>query len=258
VILARAGSPRTDVDQRWRDGSIKQETFTDATGHYEYPTAEGGPLGKFVIGEVGFSRFGTSGAALHNEHNPSIVTRVPSVLGGGLLTNQLLIEGHRSEVDWGKYQYADGEPGQIVGIVMNGTTRNELEARLQAAEDYEPGIPGVTVRLEGLGPDLKPNTSDDPILNDYVTDRWSAPTGCDVTNSGGNPITDLNPLIGPNCLEVPITGVETKDGAFDGGYAFADMCPPKPDGTSTFPCADEAKVPLVAGMYITHVIPPQD
>ena len=34
-----------------------------------------------------------------------------------------------------------------------------------------------------------------------------------------------NPLIGPNCLEVPITGVETKDGAFDGGYAFADYCP---------------------------------
>ena len=32
------------------------------------PTAEGGPLGKFFIGEVGFARFGTSGAAVHDEY----------------------------------------------------------------------------------------------------------------------------------------------------------------------------------------------
>ena len=55
--------PNTDVDQRWRDGSIKEETFTDAAGHYEYPTAEGGPLGKWYHRRAWASRaLGVSGA----------------------------------------------------------------------------------------------------------------------------------------------------------------------------------------------------
>jgi hypothetical protein len=32
----------TDMDQRWRDGSIKESTFTDPSGHYEYPTPRAG------------------------------------------------------------------------------------------------------------------------------------------------------------------------------------------------------------------------
>jgi malectin (di-glucose binding ER protein)/Big-like domain-containing protein len=51
---------------------------------------------------------------------------------------------------------------------------------------------------------------------------------------------------------------QTKDGAFDGGYAFADMCPPAANGSSTYPCADSARVPLVAGTYITHVLMPKN
>ena len=47
----------TDMDQRWRDGSIKEATFTDPTGYYEYPTAEGGALGRWIINEQGFARF---------------------------------------------------------------------------------------------------------------------------------------------------------------------------------------------------------
>ncbi len=255
------GIGNTDLDMRWRDGSIKEATFTDPTGHYEFPTAEGGSLGKFYIGEVGFGRFSTTGPSLHDEYDPSQVAPVPQELGGGLLTNQKSVEGHRSEVDWGKRPYADGEVGQITGIVFHATTRNELDPRLAAAENYEPGIPDVTVRLEGLGPDGDPNTPDDPILNEYAgTDHYSAPTDCAVTDSAGNPLVfpDVNPLIGPNCLEVPTTGAETKDGAFDGGYAFADMCPLNPDGSSTFPCAEEDLVPLEAGDYITHVLMPEN
>ncbi len=47
----------TDMDQRWRDGSIKESTFTDPNGFYEYPTAEGGALGRWIINEQGFARF---------------------------------------------------------------------------------------------------------------------------------------------------------------------------------------------------------
>ena len=49
--------PNTDMDQRWRDGSIKEATFTDPNGDYEYPTAEGGALGRWIINEQGFARF---------------------------------------------------------------------------------------------------------------------------------------------------------------------------------------------------------
>src|SRR5581483_3531503 len=42
--------PNTDVDLRWRDGTIKESTVTGPDGYYEYPTAEGGPLGRWFIG----------------------------------------------------------------------------------------------------------------------------------------------------------------------------------------------------------------
>ena len=100
---------------------------------------------------------------------------VPTDQGGGLLSNQLLLEGHRATVDWGKRDYAAGTPGQIVGITYFATTRNEFDARFQAHEDYEPAVPDVTVLLEGLGPDGLPNTADDVVLNKYVTDHWQQP-----------------------------------------------------------------------------------
>ncbi|MEA2243891.1 MAG: hypothetical protein QOD24_3447 [Solirubrobacteraceae bacterium] len=263
------GIPNTDLDQRWRDGSIKESTFTDAVGRYEYPQVEGGNFGKWFIGEVGFSRFKTNGASLHDEFNYNSVTTVPQAMGGGLLTNQYAIEGHRSEVDWGKEPYPSGTPGQIVGIAYWGTTRNEFDARLQAHEDYEPGIPGVTVQLESVGVDSIPNTSDDILLNTYVTDKWQSPTDCAVRDFQGNPVGGLNPFLTPNCIEVPAIGNQTKDGAFDGGYAFADYCPPSspPGGgpqVSTYDPATEGctggndPVPLVPGKYITHVLMPKD
>jgi len=140
-----AGVPNVPMDQRWRDGSVKEDTVTtgagspNGPGYYEYPQAEGGALGKFIIGESGFTRLGTEpGASVHDEHNPNQVTHIcasppgaspaacDSSEGGGLLTNQLLSEGHRAWVDWGKRPYEDGESGQSVEITYFGTTRNEF------------------------------------------------------------------------------------------------------------------------------------
>jgi len=261
------GIANTDMDQRWRDGSIKESTFTDPSGRYEYPTGEGGPLGKWIINEQGFARFGVSGASVHDEHTGA-VSHIDGNQGGDLLTNQLLTEGHRATVDWGKVDYPPGTPGQIVGITYFATTRNEFDARFQAHENYEPGIPDVTVYLEGLGPDGLPNTADDVVLNSYVTDHWQQPNAgqdppqrCPVTDSTGADIgAQLNPDVGPNCLETPIAGEHTKDGAFDGGYAFADYCPNGMDLDSG-QCADGSSPddhPLVAGTYVTHVVMPTD
>jgi len=288
--------PNTDVDQRWRDGSIKESTVTNGSGYYQYPTAEGGALGRWIINEQGFARFQSyPGPSVHDEHTgdvtPSCAVEppavpanpcVPTAQGGGLLHNQLLLEGHRATVDWGKRDYPAGTPGQIVGITFNATTRNEFDARFQASEDYEPGIPDVTVYLELPGPDGVPNTDDDIVANKYVTDHWQQPNESQDPQDNGqdppgensftqscNPLRDFNganitdqfnPKIGPNCLEVPLTGLQSKDGAFDGGYAFADYCPngydlAADDGTCTGGGDPE---PLVAGTYITHVVMPKD
>src|SRR5262249_7462056 len=135
--------------------------------------------------------------------------------------------------------------GQFVAITYCATTRNESAARSQPQENYEPAIPDVTVYLETPGPDGVPNNDDDVIVNKYVTDHWQQPNASQDPQDNGqggansftqncNPIRDYNgnditgqfaAKIGPNCLEVPLTGTQTKEGAFDGGYAFADYCP---------------------------------
>ena len=280
--------PNTDMDQRWRDGSIKESTFTDTNGDYNYPTAEGGALGRWFINEQGFARFSADpGASVHDERSGDVTPSclvdgapiypcIPNSQGGGLLMNQALLEGHRATVDWGKRDYPAGTPGQIVGITYFATTRNEFDARFQAHEDYEAAIPDVTVYLESPGPDGVPNTDDDVIVNSYVTDHWQQPNASqdplDPANSfrqNCNPIRDMNgadittqfnPDIGPNCLEVPLAGQNTKEGAFDGGYAFANYCP---DGYNldTEHCNDNSLPddhPLVAGDYIVHAIMPKD
>jgi len=280
------GIGNTDMDQRWRDGSIKEATFTDPSGHYEYPTAEGGALGRWIVNEQGFARFSAyPGPSVHDEHTGDVIPScsatapanpcIPTDQGGGLLTNQLMLEGHRATVDWGKRDYPAGTPGQIVGITYFSTTRNEFDARFQAHEDYEPAIPDVTVYLEGLGTDGLPNTDDDVILNKYVTDHWQQPNKSqDPQLPAGNSFTqDCTPIrdfsgadvtsmfsdkISPNCLEVPLTGQQTKDGAFDGGYAFADYCPNGYDLEADTCNGGAEPAPLIAGTYMTHVVMPKD
>ncbi len=251
--------PNTDVDERWRDGSIKDATMTDRNGHYSYTEAEGGPLGKWFIGEVGFSRFSTTGANYHpdrafnltgNPNPPTDVTFGTDGPGGGLLTAQNIAVGHYHDVDFGKQVYPEGTPGQIVGVVYHGTTRNEVNARFQGHEDYEPGIPGVTVLLKNKA---------GQVLNDYQTDHWEQPTDCSVFTSGGrvaDPLSSdlpFNPLIPSKCIESPLLSGLTKDAAFDGGYAFTDMCP-----AGTYPCDDSQKVPLTPGDYVAQVLMPND
>jgi large repetitive protein len=291
--------PNTDMDQRWPDGSIKESTFTDPSGQYEYPQAEGGQLGKWFVNEQGFARFSADpGPSVHDETSGDVLPScavdapanpcMPTDLGGGLLANQLVSEGHETTVDWGKHTYPAGTPGQIVGITYFATTRNEFDARFAAHEDYEPAIPQVTVRLEDaaeLGPDMQAGTSDDPpwsdnyVLNEYVTDKWQKP-GIHTDGQNCNPIMGLdsggnfadltsqfNSQIGDDCLEVPINGAKTRDGAFDGGYAFADYCPngfDEAQGDSDTPCWNAGHTDhvapdnLVSGKYVVRAIMPKD
>src|SRR2546429_9451197 len=61
VATCEPAIPHTDVDQRWRDGSIKEEPVTNPPGHYGDPQAEGGAPGKWFIVEVSLPRRRTPG-----------------------------------------------------------------------------------------------------------------------------------------------------------------------------------------------------
>lgn len=284
------GLPALDLDIRFRDGSVKSAAFTDPSGYYEFPEARG-PLGKFEIAEVGFGRFQRTGHSVGNElrlNNPdgdhdgdSIpnstdpdlagMTPVSDELGGGLLLNQLSIEGDRSEIDWGKrpHDLTVGENGGITGIVFYATTRNEWDARLALNEDYEPGVPDVTINLYGVtGFNLDGSPIVGPLLNTVNTDAWSHPnltnpgnatpgftlSECDVIDQDGNILSDIvgsvAQLIGDNCIEVPMVRNETKAGAFDGGYAFETVC------TSWLGDVCTSESPLLPGNYVVEVVPP--
>ena len=248
----------TDVDQRWRDGSIKEGTFTDPQGYYEYPTAEGGALGRWIVGEQGFARFSAyPGPSLHDEITGDVTPScavvppavpanpcIPTDQGGGLLTNQLLLEGHRATVDWGKRDYAAGTPGQIVGITYFSTTRNEFDARFQAHEDYEPAVPDVTVLLEGLGTDDQAEhgrrrgaeqVRDRPLAAAERRARTRRARSATRSPRAAHPIRDFTgaditePVRRQDRAELPRGAAHRRAHArtvrFDGGYAFADYCP---------------------------------
>ena len=263
------GLSNTDLLLRFRDGSVQTGTFTDVNGFYEFPEARG-PLGKFQVAEVGFGRFGISGHSKHDEHFANIgppfadnVTVVPGDLGGDLLLNQLTWEGKRSIIDWGKriYDLNADENGGISGAVLYAVTRNEFNASLALAEDYEPGIPGVTVQLWGAGPDEILNTPEEPSFDDVLlyevqTDGWEHPSSangnpCDVKDSFGGFLTGLiYDLVSDRCLEVPMVANETQDGAWDGGWAIDVICP------NGWPCDESEEVPMPSGDYIVQVVPP--
>ena len=269
------GIPNLEVVARARDGSLLQGAVTDSSGFYEMNEIRN-LLTKMYNLEVDFGRFDITGHSAHDEQFALFNNLDPSPdpvdpdAGGGLILSQSTWEGRRSIVDWGKGIYRGTENGGISGIVFQAVTRNEFDAALQAAEDYEPGIPNVTVRIystlkDGSGQlllDSRGLAQADVLLNEVQTDNWvmprsdnpDNPVACDVRQADGSPMPGPTPaFIGQYCIEVPQIGNETKPGAYDGGWAFGDICPP---GIG-FPC-DEADLvgPIPPDDYIVEVVPP--
>ncbi len=75
-------------------------------------------------------------------------------------------------MDWGVHSYdargtngVDPQNGGIVGTVSYDTTRNELDPRYAAVEDWQPGVPGLRVEL------YEPVPCDDPLTQTCDTDE---------------------------------------------------------------------------------------
>jgi IPT/TIG domain-containing protein len=237
-----------DTDVRFKDGSMQYATVTDSQGRYSFDEVY--ELEHFAVSEVGFGRFARTGGSVRDGFNPSELKQVydDDLL---LLLSQITWAGQKNLIDWGKRAYEGSENGGITGIVYYAVTRNEQDARYAAADDWEPGIPGVTVNLWGTvdndedgNPDrdqtgavIKVGDDLGNPLRSVETDSWTHPSDCEIQkDAGGNPLPDPN-NIGPNCIEAPLLATQTKDESiFDGGYEFAN---------------------LEAGDYVVEVVPPE-
>ena len=176
-----------------------------------------------------------------------------------------------------------GTNGGIVGTVFYDSTRNELDPRLMAIEDYEAGISGLTVEL--YAPISDPDNPGDYVRNDDgsyklgpklndTTEQWQRPTGCTARDVNGDPVTfDFLPdfpsvnATDKDCLQafamsnqVGFWG-ETSDefSLVNGNYGFGSQCAPDANGDSTFTgnpddCTDD----LQPGDYLVRVVVPDD
>jgi len=264
--------PTQDLDTRAKDGSVESAAFSDRSGYYEF--TEAFPKLAFIISEVGYGRFKNTGAASYATDlvgNPLNYPGVPVNTDpglAGLLQATINWAGLTNWIDWGKKPFAPGENGGIVGIVFNDVTRNELNARLEAPEDYEPGVPGAIVnlyapQLVGGKPvyDSNGEIVKDHLANTYVADDWYAnlPTGCLPKGTLGRDPTQVQPYpaIWDQCLELLSVQNQARSGVFDGGYAF-DLDCSNPAASDKFN-PDQLLTncdPIQAGWWVVEVAPP--
>jgi hypothetical protein len=263
-----------DLDTRFKDGTIQYATFSDANGNYVFP--EVFELEHFAIAEVGYGRLKQTGAAGYETNEFGEPLNYPNGfvnqdLGlASLLQAEVTWAGTTNYIDWGKKAHTGNSNGGIAGIVFNATTRNELDASLQAVEDYEPGVPGVVVNL--YAPVLDANgapvyAADGSVMKDHLAatyggvDDWYAnlPTDCIARPSvGRTPAQIQPPNLFPDCIELPSLLNQIKSGVFDGGYAFEEDCSSSTPGNMDPELLATECVPLAAGSWIVEIDEPDD
>ncbi len=271
---------------------------TDSNGYYEFTSAY--PLAEWFIMEAYSDNFYTTGVTYQTDNQPTPTT----VKGAGVDLSILPIIGLSGTVDWGVQKYdaagTNGGPrnGGIVGSISYDTTRNELDPTYAASEDWQPGISDIPVMLYGtvdcgtnagvpcdstdtyeLAPDGA--IAKGKLLNSYLSEKWSRPTGCTARDVDGKAFThgtEENVLVtnqetDGECLSALIQGVQvgtyatdqgTADANFgasvDGNYGFGDQCTGELDATdpSDPQCVGGTFEPLPAGEYLVSLDIPND
>jgi len=285
---------------RWRDGTVYQNNVTDMMGAYAFDQVF--PFFAWLVNEVDFGRLQATGVTVTVDNGGPIHPPDPWSYDGlmnpqdqtnplnpaapvGSETDKYRVEtgpvltqafqgfmGQTSAFLWGKRHYPDISPGLaanggISGIVFYAVTRAENDPEGAAAEPWEPGIPGVEVRLYDAGVDGLFNTADDVLLETTTTDSWddSIPEGCKYGNGAAGPFvfdpdgTGVIPPTPTDCYDGLRVFNQIRPGVFDGGYAFGpefdcpgEVCPDYVD-------QDENNLTvgyLKPGEYMVEVIPP--
>ncbi len=193
------GVPNFTLTLRSRNNTLADRgtntATTDQNGFYEFES--GYPFTTWVVLEAYSDSYFTTGVTYQADNQPDPTT----ILDPGVDLNTLSVIGQSGTVDWGVHAYdatgatggLDPRNGGIVGTVSYDTTRNELDPRYAAVEDWQPGVSGQTVELyapvdcpaDGSVPcdadgtyALDPATGGyefGPLLNTYVTETWEQP-----------------------------------------------------------------------------------
>lgn len=293
-----AGVPNFGLTVRARSNNLidrgSAATTTDQSGHYILHQVY--PLTQWLVLEAYDDRYYTTGVTYQADNQPDPTT----ILGHGVDVSVLPIIGIGGTIDWGVHAYdpsgtngVDPQNGGIVGSVSYDTTRNELDPQYAAAEDWQPGVSGLTVDLYATVP--CPDDASLPcdaagqhalaadgslargkLLNTYVSETWERPKDCTARDVNGDELTypDKQEVLAPptgghDCLEGPLMGVQfgtyatdqgTPDANFgatvDGNYGFGDGCF---NGTldasdpSAPECVDGSFETLPADDYLVHV-----
>ncbi|MHB8893521.1 MAG: hypothetical protein ACYC65_15910, partial [Candidatus Limnocylindrales bacterium] len=251
------GVPNFGLTLRKRENSLMDRgstaVSTNSSGYYVLDNAY--PLTEWLILEAYDDRYYTTGVTYQADNQPTPTT----MIGAGVDVSVLPIIGLAGRIDWGVHTYdatgsngIDPQNGGIVGSVSYDTTRNELDPQYAAAEDWQPGVSGLTVNLYGTVAcgtnagvpcdargdyELAPDGSyaNGKLLNTYVSETWERPTSgdsgndCLARNVDGTPLvypTDQQVLpVGPNkgCLEGPLMGVQFGTYATDQGTSDANF-----------------------------------
>ncbi len=226
------------INLRFRDGSIYQSYPTDLEGFVPFDQVF--PFFSWQVAEVDYTRFKATGVTVTVDGGGDVgsgpYAGLLSVQDGSprTETGPVLVEafqgfpGQTSLFDWGKAPYAPGENGGISGIVHYASTRAENDPRLAAADPWEPGVPGVKVRLyRRVATDFEGGTAL-ALVDEVTTDSWddALPTGCPGEDPTSAYVTDL---LGADQLSRCYDGWrnynQVRPGVFDGGYAFLDIAP---------------------------------
>ena len=254
------GVPDFTLTLRKRENSLMDRgatlVTTNADGYYVMENAY--PLTEWLVLEAYDDRYYTTGVTYQADNQPTPTT----VLGAGVDVSVLPIIGLSGTLDWGVHAYdatgangIDPQNGGIVGSVSYDTTRNELNPQYAAAEDWQPGVSGLTVNLYApVDCPVDPTTGTSPVpcdangdyaldpsggsyahgklLNTYVTETWDRPTDCIARGVDGAPLQNpadqqvLPVGSGKGCLEGPLMGVQfgpypTDQGTPDANFGAA-------------------------------------
>ncbi len=259
------GVPNYGITMRRRENTLMDRgttaASTDSCGRYFFESAY--PMTQWLVMEAYNDLYYTTGVTYQADNQPTPTT----VLGAGVDVNTLPIIGLSGTLDWGVHPYdptgvtngVDPQNGGIVGSVSYDTTRNELDPRYAAVEDWQPGVPDLTVELYSpVECAYDPDTGEilasqfcdtdgyyqlnadgsymfGQKLNTYQTETWAQPGD----NADGTCIprdVDGNPLGYPagqqitndptDCFEAPLMGVQFQQGysSVDGNFGFGDGC----------------------------------
>ena len=250
------GVPNFTLTLRKRENSLMDRgatlVTTNASGYYQMENAY--PLTEWLVLEAYDDRYYTTGVTYQADNQPAPTT----VLGAGVDVSVLPIIGLSGTLDWGVHAYdptgsngVDPQNGGIVGSVSYDTTRNELNPQYAAAEDWQPGVSGVTVNLYApVDCPIDPTTgttsvpcdangdyalapdgsyAQGKLLNTYVTETWERPTDCVARGVDGAPLQNpadqqvLPVGSGKGCLEGPLMGVQFGPYPTDQGTSAANF-----------------------------------